>query len=165
MMNRNVMRKILVIDDEEALRMLFAEELSDEGFKVLTSSDYTSFLDTVDHYQPDLLIFDVRPGNLEDLYLLGDIRDAGHCFPIIMCSGYPVFYDCIDLNYVDYFIIKSGDLSELKSKVKKALERVREEPARYYENSKKSQQSKVVNRYSIIESNFQSIKQNPFHII
>ena len=49
------MRKILVIDDEKAIRMLFAEELSDEGFKVLTSNDYTSFLDTVDQYLPDLL--------------------------------------------------------------------------------------------------------------
>ena len=159
------MRKILVIDDEEAIRMLFAEELGDEGFKVLTSSDYTTFLDMVDHYQPDLLLFDIRPGNLEDLYLLGEVRDAGHCFPIIMCSSYPVFYDCIDLSCVDYYIIKSGDLSELKCKVKKALETVRELPARYYGNSKKDQQSNVVNGYRITGSNLQAIKRNLSHII
>jgi len=159
------MRKILVIDDEEAIRMLFAEELSDEGFKVLTSNDYTSCLSTVDKYQPDLLIFDVRPGNLEDLYLLGDIRDAGHYFPIIMCSSYPVFYDCIDLSHVDYYIIKSGDLSELKCKVNKALEPARKSPARYYGNSKKDQQSKLVNGYRIIGSKFQVTKHNLSPII
>jgi DNA-binding response OmpR family regulator len=159
------MRKVLVVDDEKAIRMLFADELSDEGFKVLTSNDYTSFINTVNQYLPDLLIFDVRPGNLEDLYLLVDIRNAGHTFPIIMCSSCPAFYDYIDLSYVDYYIIKSGNLSELKSKVKKALETMREVPASYYRNSKKDQQSNLVNKYPIIGSNFQAIKQNLSHII
>ena len=115
------MKKILIMDNEEAIRLLFTEELCDEGYEIYNSDDYTTFLDTVEHYMPDLLIFDVRAGNLNDLNLLRDIRDAGHTLPIILCSSCPVLYDAMQSRDADSYIIKSADLSELKSRVKKAL--------------------------------------------
>ena len=142
--------------------MLFAEELHEEGFKVLTSNDYTSFMDTVDQYRPDLLIFDVRKGNLKDLCLVSDIRKAGHNFPIIMCSSYPAY---IEHSNIDYYIVKSADLGELKRKVKKAIETVREFPSRYSRNSGKEQQLHILGGYPLTGSTSQNIKENISHLI
>lgn len=115
------MKRILVVEDERALRILFAEELSEEGYEVCVSCDYAAILDTVRDYKPDLLIFDVRAGNLNDLNLLPDIRTAYRNIPIIICSGCPILSQDMKSWVADFYVIKSADLQELKNTITRAL--------------------------------------------
>ena len=48
-------KKILVVDDEEHVRQLFKEELTEEGYEVILAADGPEAIRLVDEVQPDLV--------------------------------------------------------------------------------------------------------------
>jgi two-component system response regulator (stage 0 sporulation protein F) len=57
------MARILLVDDEEHIRRLYAEELAEEGHQVFTVASGHNLLKRIDSLQPDAVILDIR---LED---------------------------------------------------------------------------------------------------
>jgi DNA-binding response OmpR family regulator len=47
--------KILVVDDDPAIRMLYKEELEDEGYEVVVASSGEEALKLFDEVEPDLV--------------------------------------------------------------------------------------------------------------
>ncbi len=118
------MEKILIVDDDYAIRLLYQVELEDEGYNVTTSCDCLTLMDQIKHLKPDLILLDVRLGEINGLHFLQEIRTQYAGLPIILCSAYPTFrYDMKAIG-ADYCITKSMDLSELKYAVKMALENI-----------------------------------------
>jgi two-component system, NtrC family, response regulator HydG len=61
------MDKVLVIDDEESIRFSFKTHLMNEAYEVMTAEDYSSGMEAVIHFNPDLVIRDItRLNNLEE---------------------------------------------------------------------------------------------------
>ena len=116
------MNKILVIDDEYAIRLLYEEELSCEGYEVITSAGSDCLYDTIKQQQPDLIILDIRMKADNGLDVLMKIRNEFYNLPVILCSGYPYFKQNRKAIAADYFVDKRSDLRELKSKVKMAMQ-------------------------------------------
>ncbi|MFH0824528.1 MAG: response regulator [Pseudomonadota bacterium] len=116
------MAKILIVDDEEGIRMLYAMELEDEGYQVITLPDGKELLDTVEKEHPDVLVLDIKMKEYNGLDLLQQIRKKYYDLPVILNSAYSSFK--VDLKAVaaDYYVVKSSDLTELKEKLKIALE-------------------------------------------
>jgi DNA-binding response OmpR family regulator len=115
------MPRILIVDDDDSIRMLYAEELGEEGYEVLTCGDGALLLDLIQQSNPDLIVMDVRLGKDNGLELLKKIRKTTYSLPVILCTAYRVYrYDPISIA-ADYYIVKSSDLSELKLKIKLAL--------------------------------------------
>lgn len=115
------MPRILVVDDDDSIRMLYAEELGEEGYDVLTCSDGALLLDMLRQFNPDLVVMDVRMGKYNGLELLKKIRKRTYTLPVILCSAYRVYrYDPISIA-ADHFVVKSADLGKLKFKIKTAL--------------------------------------------
>jgi DNA-binding response OmpR family regulator len=116
------MAKILIVDDEEGIRMLYAMELEDEGYEVITLPDGKELLDIVEKEAPDCIILDIKMREYNGLDLLQQIRRRHYDLPVILNSAYSSFK--VDLKAVaaDYYVVKSSDLSELKEKLKIALE-------------------------------------------
>ena len=56
------------------------------------------------------------------LDLLQDIRNKFYDLPIILCSAYDTFKDDMKSIAADHYVVKSFDLSELKGRIKEALE-------------------------------------------
>ncbi len=54
------MAKILVVDDEEHIRLLYSEELSEAGYDVITASDGYKLAERIDKEKPDLVILDIK---------------------------------------------------------------------------------------------------------
>jgi DNA-binding response OmpR family regulator len=54
--------------------------------------------------------------------LLQDIRREFYNIPVILCSAYSSFKGDLKSIAADYYVVKSADLSELKQKIKMALE-------------------------------------------
>lgn len=52
-------RKILIIDDEEDLRLLLKERLEVSGFSVVEAGDGLVGMEVAEHEKPDLIIFDL----------------------------------------------------------------------------------------------------------
>lgn len=116
------MNKILIVDDEESIRILYAEEFTAEGYEVITSGDGSRLLDLIEQERPDLIVLDIILGEYSGLDLLQDIRNTYYNLPVILCTAYSTFkYDLRSIA-ADHYVIKNSDLTELKLKIKMAIE-------------------------------------------
>jgi len=115
------MPRILVVDDDDSIRMLYAEELDEEGYEVFTCGDGALLMDLIRQSDPDLVVMDVRMGKYDGLELLKRIRKMTYNLPVILCTAYRVYRNDPVSIAADYYIVKSADLSELKQKIKIAL--------------------------------------------
>lgn len=114
--------KILIVDDEEVILMLYKEELEEEGYDVTTTSDGYKLLEKIETEKPDLVVLDIKMAEYNGLDLLQDIRKKFYNIPVILCSAYSSFKGDLKSIAADYYVVKSSDLSELKQKIKMALE-------------------------------------------
>lgn len=116
------MARILVVDDEEHVRRLYAEELSEEGHEVNTVSNGYEILRKIHNFQPDVVVLDIMLVDYNGLELLQDIRNRYYDLPVILCSAYDTYkYDKRSIA-ADYYVLKSFDLSELKKTIKRSTE-------------------------------------------
>ncbi|MDK2956982.1 MAG: hypothetical protein PWQ57_2478 [Desulfovibrionales bacterium] len=117
---------VLVVDDEKHIRMLYQEELESEGYQVATSDGAEDILDVIDRVKPTIVILDIKLGvNLSGLDLLQEIRSRDQNLPVILSTAYDSFQHDLKSIAADYYVMKSVDLTELKSKVKMALDKAR----------------------------------------
>ena len=116
------MNKILIVDDDEPIQILYADELTEEGYDVITTDDGVGLLGLIEEAQPNLVVLDIRLGETNGLDLLQDIRNTYYELPVILCSAYSAFKYDLKSIAADYFVVKSSDFSELKVKIKMALE-------------------------------------------
>lgn len=118
-------RKVLVVDDEKHIRMLYQEELETEGYDVATSNGEEEILATLDRETPEVVVLDIKLGNNRSgLDLLQEIRSREQNLPVILCTAYDSFQHDLKSIAADYYVVKAVDLTELKSKVAAALENV-----------------------------------------
>ena len=116
------MARILLVDDEEYIRRLYTEELSEEGHKVFTVASGHNLLKRIDHFQPEAVILDIRLEDYDGLVLLQEIRNLYHDLPVILCTAYDTYKHDQKSIAADYYVVKSIDLSELKMVIEKATE-------------------------------------------
>jgi CheY-like chemotaxis protein len=55
-----IMAKILVVDDEEHIRLLYSEELKEEGYDVITAEGGHGLLGRIESDEPDLVVLDIK---------------------------------------------------------------------------------------------------------
>jgi len=116
------MNRILVVDDDKAIRMLYAEELAEEGYEVITNDGDSQLMALIKEKDPDLIIMDIRLGKKNGLDLLQDIRNTYYNLPVILCTAYATYKYDLKSIAADYYVVKSSNLSELKLKLKMAIE-------------------------------------------
>ena len=78
------MPKILVVDDQEHIRLLYSEELNEAGYEVITAASGYKLLETIGDEKPDLIILDIKMPDYNGLDLLQDIRNHFYDLPIIL---------------------------------------------------------------------------------
>jgi DNA-binding response OmpR family regulator len=115
------MSKILVADDDEVIRMLYEDELTEEGYDVITYSDGLRFMEMIEHERPDLIVMDIRLGGHNGLDLLLEIRKAYDNLPVILCTAYPASMPYPKSIAADYYILNSSNLNVLKNTIRIAL--------------------------------------------
>ncbi len=115
------MRTILVVDDEEAIRLLYQEELREAGYHVEVASDGHAALKMVQRSRPDLMTIDIKMPGMDGIELLRRVREIYRDLPIVICTAYG---DCkLDFGTwaSDAYLTKSADLTELKTKIRELL--------------------------------------------
>jgi len=118
--------KILVVDDEKHIRMLYQEELESEGYAVATTDGEEAIESVLAREKPAVVILDIRLGpSCSGLDLLQTIRSRDTKLPVILCTAYDSFQHDLKSIAADFYVVKSVDLSELKDKVRQALMRRR----------------------------------------
>lgn len=116
-------KKILVVDDELHIRMLYQEELQTEGYDVVTSDGRSEIMGLVKRENPDLVILDIRlEGNPKTgLDLLQEIRANDTALPVILSTAYDAFQHDLKSIAADAYVVKSVDLTNLKNTIKTIL--------------------------------------------
>jgi two-component system, response regulator, stage 0 sporulation protein F len=113
--------RLLVVDDEENIRILFKEELEDEGYEVdVASNGY----EAIEKFKPgifDLIILDIKMPGMDGIQVLSEIKNRDKDQPVVLCSAYGEFKQDFSSWASDGYVVKSADTSELKQTIKKLL--------------------------------------------
>lgn len=113
--------RILVVDDEESIRLLYKGELEDEGYEVILASSGGEALELFDKVQPDLVTLDIKMPGMDGLKVLEKIRERSVEVPVILCTAYGEFRRDFTSWASDAYIVKSSNLTELKQKIRELL--------------------------------------------
>jgi two-component system, response regulator, stage 0 sporulation protein F len=116
-----LMKTILVVDDDEAIRTLLQEELEEEGYKVLIATNARDALKMVASEALDLVILDIRMPGMDGLEALPRILGIKEGLPVIMNTAYSQYQDSFMSWAADAYVVKSSDLTELKEKVRELV--------------------------------------------
>ena len=116
------MAKILIVDDEEHIRFLYSEELTEAGYEVITADSGYKLLERIENEKPDIVVLDIKMVDYNGLDLLQDIRNKFYNMPVVLCTAYDTFKEDMKSIAADFYVIKSFDLTELKNKITMALE-------------------------------------------
>ncbi|MCK5420635.1 MAG: response regulator [Deltaproteobacteria bacterium] len=121
------METLLVVDDEAHQRMLYQEELGDEGYQIVLARNGMEALEKVLEAAPDLIVLDIRMPVMDGLEALGKIIGKERDIPIIIHSAYSSYRDDFMSWAADDFVVKSADLTELKRKIRGLLDKKKAE--------------------------------------
>jgi DNA-binding response OmpR family regulator len=116
------MKRILIVDDEESIRLLYREELEEEGFEVELAKNGEEALEKLPFFKPDLITLDIKMPGMDGIETLKRIRESERQLPIIMCSAYGEYKQDLTTWASDAYIVKCADMTELKNTIRKLLE-------------------------------------------
>jgi len=120
-----VQQRILVIDDEPAVREALSRALELEGYGVLLASDGTEGINRLHKEIPDLVLLDVAMPVVDGLKACRQIRRLGNRTPILMLTARETVPDRVaglEAGADDY-LVKPFALAELNARIKALLRR------------------------------------------
>ncbi len=115
------MSKILIVEDEQHQRELYAMELQEEGYEVDQASNGKEAVDMVKDNKYDLVILDIRMPEMDGIEALGKILSRDKKIPIIIYTAYSNYKSNFMTWTADAYITKSSNLDELKEKISELL--------------------------------------------
>ena len=115
--------KILLIDDEENILMLYQQELLEDGYEVLTAQNAREGIDKIKAEQFDLVVMDIRMPAMDGLEALGKILGLKKDIPVILNTAYSNYKDDFMSWAADAYVVKSSDLTQLKTTIREVLDK------------------------------------------
>lgn len=113
---------LLFVDDEEGLLELYRSAFGREGYQIETVPTLDEARARLAKGGIDVLVLDIRLGEASGLALLREVKAADAHLPVILCTAYARYQDDFTSWLADAYVVKSSDLTPLKSAVKHCLE-------------------------------------------
>jgi DNA-binding response OmpR family regulator len=127
-MNTVPHQRILVVDDEEAIRELVGSYLRTEGFDVAEAVDGEHALAQFAQCAPDLIVLDLRLPGISGLDVLREIRRTSTVYVIVLTARADETDKLIGLELgADDYITKPFSPRELVARVRAVLRRGRQD--------------------------------------
>ena len=117
--------RILVVDDEENVRVLFSRILQKEGYEVECASSGTEAIEKLANNCFDLVVTDLKMNGVDGLDVVRKGKTVNQTMPFILISGYGTSQTAgtAAREGADMFLMKPIEISELKLAVKKVLQK------------------------------------------
>lgn len=131
--------RLLVVEDDENLRKLIAEELSDAGYAIETAASAEEGRRKIPEFRPDLVVSDLRLPGSSGLDLFRALR--GEPFPpaFLIVTAFGTIAQAVEAlkEGADNFLTKPLDFDHLRIAISRALEvRSLKEQVRAFQSSK-----------------------------
>lgn len=119
------MAKILIIDDERAIRSTLREILEYEGFQVDDADNGMDGLEHIRRQDYDLVLCDIKMNKMDGMEVLAESLLLKPDLPFIMISGHGTVENAVEASKMGAFdfISKPPDLNRLLITVRNALDR------------------------------------------
>ena len=111
------MKKILLVDDEESIHLLYRAELEENGYKVYSALSGRDALQNFKIISPDLIILDINMPGMNGIEILRQIKEINPHLPVVLCTAYQEYKQDLGVWASDDYIVKSSDLNDLKDAV------------------------------------------------
>ena len=118
---------ILVVDDNESIRILISAYLEQAGYDVLHAASGMEALSVLDSKRVDLMIADIMMPGMDGYTLTADLRAARYDFPILMVTAKDSFEDKKKGFHAgtDDYMVKPIDMNEMLLRVGALLRRAK----------------------------------------
>src|SRR3954468_9619171 len=120
------MTRVLIVDDEPAVRAALDRALRLDGYEVALAADGREALDRVADVRHDAIVLDVAMPGIDGLQVCRRLRDAGDRTPVLMLTARDAVDDRVaglDAGADDY-LVKPFALRELKARLRALLRRL-----------------------------------------
>lgn len=124
--------RILVVDDDDAVRDIISVLLMEEGYEAVTASDAEGALDALAADETHLVISDLKMPGHDGMWLLDQIRRDHPDTAVIMLTGFgdtENAVECLRRGAADY-LLKPPRVTDLIRAIERALAKRRVEVAR-----------------------------------
>jgi two-component system, OmpR family, response regulator MprA len=123
--------RILVVDDDRAVRDALRRALSLAGYEVAQAEDGEQALERIAQSVPDAVVLDIGLPGVDGLEVCRRARMLGNRVPILMLTARDAVADRIDGLDVgaDDYMVKPFDVGELKARIRALLRRANPESA------------------------------------
>jgi DNA-binding response OmpR family regulator len=114
-------KRLLIVEDEKNLCLLYREELTRAGYKVIAVADADTALEKIKKHRFDLIITDIRMPAKNGIELITQIMALRKDIPIIINTAYQSYKHDFMTWAADAYVVKSSSLDELKAKIKELV--------------------------------------------
>lgn len=108
--------KILVVEDNRWLQVLYESELAEEGYEVFVAGTGAEALERLESLEPDLITMDLGLPDARGANILTEIKEKLPDVPVIVLTAYDKIDEVARL-LADAILIKSSDLGNLKQEI------------------------------------------------
>ncbi len=115
------MNRVLIVDDEPHLRLLYETELRRAGYETMTADSALQGLEYVETMKPDLVVLDIRMAGMDGVEALQRIIERDNTLPVVLNTAFSSYQDNYMTWAADAYVTKSSDVTELLETVNRIL--------------------------------------------
>ena len=114
-------QRILIIDDDDKLRLLYRTELSQAGYAVETAATAAEALEKITVQKFSVAVLDIEMPDMSGLEVLGKLRELSPHTSVVLNSAYSTYKSDFKSWLADAYVVKSSNLEPLKEKIKELV--------------------------------------------
>lgn len=115
------MKKILLVDDDESIQLLYHEEFVDDGYAVVAAMNGEEALEKFKADLPDIVILDIQMPGMNGIEVLRQMKMINPGIPVILSSAYHEYKQDLGAWASEEYVVKSADIDELKQAVRRCI--------------------------------------------
>lgn len=117
------MKRLLIVDDQQGIRLLLNEVLKKEGYATYLAANGIEALNIAEEHELDCVLLDMKIPGMNGVEILKCLKEKWPGLPVFMMTAYgelDIVQEALNLGAIRYFT-KPFDIFEVRDEVNKIL--------------------------------------------